>query len=506
MRRLLRCSGRLGLAALWLALVAGEISAQPTPQAAPAPGQLLFDADPLPPAAPRRRDEPAPSLAGCWRYPAEGAVKGASAAICIESSGAGWQATLQDDGQACSGEVTASYPAPASAALILKASSCNKGESPALDGRLECAAQGIDAMTCRLLDRPGAQPVSLGRIGRAAPPQIGKLPTPPARHDSLAPGCWRLVNLAALPGAPRDGSATLCFDDAGRGLASVWHEGGKACVGGVERTNVTPDGSAVRFSLAIAPGLCNRGAAERREQFACRSLEGAAFDCASGERDPRARFEPVKPDSVPVPTRLPDTTPPSVASVFEALGLPDEAAVAPGAVGTLFDRARRLAAQPAGPQRMRELPPLLMQLGRRAETAEQRDFVRSEAERVREEASAEAERLLASGSTDGSRAALQTLLRAIVLLGLDQRGSSALSELGRIYSEIGKAGDIETARLLWEIAGASGSPAALRNLGAVHERGLGVPADRAVALQFYRRAKAAGHDRVDADIDRVSRP
>jgi hypothetical protein len=88
----------------------------------------------------------------------------------------------------------------------------------------------------------------------------------------------------------------------------------------------------------------------------------------------------------------------------------------------------------------------------------------------------------------------------------DERTTRALTQLGSLYAEpSGKAPDYAKARLLWEIASAAGDPVAHCFLGLLHENGLGVPADRSAARQWYQRAKEKGGcPDVDQSIARVS--
>lgn len=69
----------------------------------------------------------------------------------------------------------------------------------------------------------------------------------------------------------------------------------------------------------------------------------------------------------------------------------------------------------------------------------------------------------------------------------------ALTQLGSSYADSARQpADFGRARLAWELAGALGDPVALCFLGAVHAQGLGTPADRATASQWYARASTAG--------------
>jgi hypothetical protein len=89
-------------------------------------------------------------------------------------------------------------------------------------------------------------------------------------------------------------------------------------------------------------------------------------------------------------------------------------------------------------------------------------------------------------------------------LGND-RTQRALTQLGSVYAEPSSgAPDYVKARLLWEIASASGDPVAMCFLGLLSENGLGGPADRKAALSWYERSKQSGGcPGVDDSIARV---
>ncbi len=89
-------------------------------------------------------------------------------------------------------------------------------------------------------------------------------------------------------------------------------------------------------------------------------------------------------------------------------------------------------------------------------------------------------------------------------LGND-RTQRALTQLGSVYAEPASGTpDYVKARLLWEIAGASGDPVALCFLGLLSENGLGGPADKKAALTWYERSKQSGGcSGVDDSIARV---
>ena len=88
----------------------------------------------------------------------------------------------------------------------------------------------------------------------------------------------------------------------------------------------------------------------------------------------------------------------------------------------------------------------------------------------------------------------------------DERTLWALTQLGSVYAEppAGSQPDYANARRLWELSGALGDPVAMCFVAALHEHGLGVRTDKAVALGWYRQSKHAGGCRdVDAAIERL---
>jgi TPR repeat protein len=89
----------------------------------------------------------------------------------------------------------------------------------------------------------------------------------------------------------------------------------------------------------------------------------------------------------------------------------------------------------------------------------------------------------------------------------DTRLRWALTQLGSVYAAPGEtAPDFEKARLMWEMSGALGDAVALCFLGNLHEYGLGVPANREMALKWYERGLAAGGCKgIDEAIARVKR-
>lgn len=113
------------------------------------------------------------------------------------------------------------------------------------------------------------------------------------------------------------------------------------------------------------------------------------------------------------------------------------------------------------------------------------------------------------GAGAGDRAEGEYWLRHAlsVVLG-DDRIKWALTQLGSAYATGAPAGNVDygKSRLLWEMAGQLGDPRALCFLGALHEYGLGIPADNPSALAWYARAKQAGGcPAVDEALARVAR-
>jgi hypothetical protein len=69
----------------------------------------------------------------------------------------------------------------------------------------------------------------------------------------------------------------------------------------------------------------------------------------------------------------------------------------------------------------------------------------------------------------------------------------ALTQLGSAYAQpVRGARDLDSARIVWELAGALGDPVAMCFVGALYEHGLGVPASSKTAGVWYQRAGAAG--------------
>ncbi len=97
------------------------------------------------------------------------------------------------------------------------------------------------------------------------------------------------------------------------------------------------------------------------------------------------------------------------------------------------------------------------------------------------------------------------LRKSLALSVGTQQLSWTLTQLGTLYAQpAAGAPDYGKARLLWELAGASGDATALCFLGALHEHGLGIPKSPRQALGLYQRAKAQGGcNDVDDAIARV---
>ena len=76
----------------------------------------------------------------------------------------------------------------------------------------------------------------------------------------------------------------------------------------------------------------------------------------------------------------------------------------------------------------------------------------------------------------------------------EERMLRALTQLGTTYADpaSGTAPDYGRSRQLWEFAAGFGDPVAMCFLGALHEHGLGVAAEKKAALHWYARAKSAG--------------
>lgn len=69
----------------------------------------------------------------------------------------------------------------------------------------------------------------------------------------------------------------------------------------------------------------------------------------------------------------------------------------------------------------------------------------------------------------------------------------AMTQLGTLSAEpVTGSPDYEKARLLWEISAANGDPVAMCFLGTLMEHGLGLAADRAKALDYFKRARGSG--------------
>ncbi|MFV0369421.1 MAG: tetratricopeptide repeat protein [Hyphomicrobiaceae bacterium] len=118
-----------------------------------------------------------------------------------------------------------------------------------------------------------------------------------------------------------------------------------------------------------------------------------------------------------------------------------------------------------------------------------------------------ADDLLSTGESGDKEEAKYWLRRALAQGLSEKRMVWAMTQLGTLYAApMSGAPDYAAARSVWELAAAQGDPVALCFLAALHEHGLGVPADEVRALVLYRNAKAEGGCRnVDASIQRLSK-
>lgn len=110
-------------------------------------------------------------------------------------------------------------------------------------------------------------------------------------------------------------------------------------------------------------------------------------------------------------------------------------------------------------------------------------------------------------ASNGDKREAAFLLRRYLSGALgDERTLWALTQLGSLHADppAGESADYVKARQLWELASSLGDGVAMCFLASLYEHGLGVQADRGLALQWLMRAKAAGGCRdVDAAIDRL---
>lgn len=109
------------------------------------------------------------------------------------------------------------------------------------------------------------------------------------------------------------------------------------------------------------------------------------------------------------------------------------------------------------------------------------------------------------GTRDRAEAAFM-LRRYLAATMSDERTLWALTQLGSVYAEPDgqRAPDYAKARQLWELSATLGDPVAMCFRAALHEHGLGEPASKQAALQWYLRAKdAGGCQRLDEAIARV---
>ena len=118
-----------------------------------------------------------------------------------------------------------------------------------------------------------------------------------------------------------------------------------------------------------------------------------------------------------------------------------------------------------------------------------------------------ADELLSAGPDADKEEAKYWLRRALAQGLSEKRMVWALTQLGTLYAAPASgAPDYAAARTVWELAAAQGDPVALCFLAAIHEHGLGVPADEVHALVLYRNAKAEGGCKdVDSSIKRLSK-
>lgn len=104
------------------------------------------------------------------------------------------------------------------------------------------------------------------------------------------------------------------------------------------------------------------------------------------------------------------------------------------------------------------------------------------------------------------------LRKALSLKLSNEQMTWALSQLGTIYATAtpgavpGEGADYQSARLLWEMAGANGDPVSLCFVGRLYEFGLGVTRNLATARANYERAKTLGGcPQLDAALARVGK-
>lgn len=85
------------------------------------------------------------------------------------------------------------------------------------------------------------------------------------------------------------------------------------------------------------------------------------------------------------------------------------------------------------------------------------------------------------------------LRRYVSQAGADERTRRALTQLGTALADgSNRQGDVVRARVVWELAGALGDPVAMCFLSTLAESGLGGVPDRAQAVLWLERARAAG--------------
>ena len=109
------------------------------------------------------------------------------------------------------------------------------------------------------------------------------------------------------------------------------------------------------------------------------------------------------------------------------------------------------------------------------------------------------------GPTDREEASFW-LRRALSLTISDPKTTWALTQLGSLYatSKADKPADFVAARYLWRLASAAGDPVASCFLGRLHEFGLGLPMNKALARKKYEEAqRLGGCNGLRAALDRV---
>lgn len=196
-------------------------------------------------------------------------------------------------------------------------------------------------------------------------------------------------------------------------------------------------------------------------------------------------------------TALPATVTALLAACFPAWAQFDPGdlpvRVPPPPVFSIFDTLNAPERSPQGTTR-ESIAPLKNDRGAAtAATCEARDasvaklYARAEAA-LKQKESAEAAYWLKSGFTTR----------------LDTNDGWALTRLGYIMiSDDNPKRDPVVARILWELAAATGRGDAFYNLGYLFETGVGVQADPEKALAWYEKAQAFGYDKAAEAIRRL---